>query len=117
MNEIEFQIRLNQLLCELAATILYYHDACGFVAGGDSKNYVITDCHGGTMPARCCYRTRFARADGAPECQFLGDRGCKNENIECKLYLCDVARVRADPDCLRALAALEAVARLYGLIK
>jgi len=58
----------NQLLCELADTILYYHDACGFVAGGDSKNYVITDCHGGTMPARCCYNTRFARADGAPEC-------------------------------------------------
>lgn len=117
MNEIEFLLRLHQQLCDLADTILYYHDACGFEARGGSKSYRITDCHGGTMPSKCCSRTRFHRADGDPLCQFMGDYGCKNENIECKLYLCDVAQVIADKQCIKALNLLSLIATEYGLIK
>lgn len=108
MNEIEFLLRLNEQLCALADTILYYHDPCGMSA---------TDCHGGTMPARCCFKTRFQRFDGSPECHFLGDRGCTNENIECKCYLCDVALVLADKECIHALDLLSLIAKEYKLIK
>ena len=108
MNEIEFQLRLHQQLCDLADTILYYHDACGRDRVG---------CFGGTMPARCCTRTRFARMDGELECQFLGERGCLNPNIECKQYLCDTAKARAEPELLKALAMIDIMAKQYGLIK
>ena len=109
MNEIEFLLRLHQQLCGIADAIMYYHDPCQFDTAG---------CVRGAYPAWCCHRSRFARADGADiRCQFLGDRGCLNENIECKCFLCDVATARADPECLRALAAVQAIAKMYGLIK
>lgn len=106
MNETEFKLALHGKLCDLADLFLYHYNPCHIRGGA---------CLAGD-PNPCCVRTRFRRFDREDKrCQFITECGCSFPNIECKVWLCQVATEQADPDCLKALHSLDEIARIYRL--
>lgn len=105
MNETEFRIACHARLCDLADLVLAYHNPCQARLGACLKG----------DPNPCCIRTRFKRFEADKRCMFIGENGCELPNIECKVWLCELALEQADPKALAALKALEDIAKLYGL--
>lgn len=106
MHEQEFRLALHQKLCEAADILLFHHNPCRMQGN---------TCLAGD-PNPCCIRTRFKRWDlGDKRCRFIGERGCEFPNIECKVWLCSLAKDQASRECLSALQSLENIAKLYGL--
>lgn len=104
MTELEFKIYLNDRLCDIADTILMYYNPCQIKDG---------KCLLGEK--FCCFRTRFKRLDGSEECQFLGENGCTINNLQCKIWLCETALRKTNPECVEALKGIEAFAKIYKL--
>lgn len=105
MNEIEFKIALHSRLCDMADLILHYYNPCDIRKGACRK----------ADPNPCCVMTRFKRFDDDRRCQFLGEGGCEFPNIECKVWLCEIATGAASQECLSALVMVENIAKAYRL--
>ncbi len=108
MDDKEFELLLNQRLCGLADTILYYYNPCRIENG---------ECIEGKM--WCCSGTRF-KTDvpynqiGRPDCKFLGCEGCSFPNTKCKVWLCDHAR-KGDERCGESLELIDRIAKIHKL--
>lgn len=107
MTENEFKIALHDRLVAVADLLLFYHNPCQAKGGA---------CLAGD-PNPCCVRTRFKRWDGTKPCEFIGpgDSGCQMPNLECKVWLCNLATENAGEDCAKAMRTLQALAEVYGL--
>lgn len=103
MTELEFKILLHEKLCDLADLFLYYYKPCGIKNG---------KCLTGSFP--CCIGSRFTQ-NSNEKCHFLGLYGCKFKNVECKVYLCNKAFIKANVNCIKSLEAINTIAKIYVL--
>lgn len=102
-----FKLLLNEKLCDIADAVLRYYDPCQL----EENKCLITDdiaegsCH-------CCFHY-----DGKTGCWLRRDGQCQVRVISCKVWLCDPAQTKADPDCLATLKDIERIAVRYGLVR
>lgn len=110
MKDFEFKIAMNQKLSELADIILYQYNPCQL----DRVHHkCVYRSNLNEMP--CC--TFFHCSKGDP-CVFLGEEGkCQYTNVFCKISLCDEAKKRASPECIKAMTLIEELAKIYGLLR
>lgn len=101
MNETDFTIQLHNKLCELVDLFLYYYNPCKI----EGNKCAAAD------PNPCCINSRF----GKGTCPFMGANGCRFQNIDCKLWLCETAIKGIDEKCLQAFKLIEETTKLYGL--
>jgi hypothetical protein len=104
MNETEFKIHLNNMLCQVANLLLHYYDPCQWKDG---------QCVNGKP--WCCHNTNDERRDGQGGCAMLSESGCTVQSIGCKVWLCNEVLDVADSKLKRALKALEIISRIFGL--
>ena len=110
MKDLEFKIALNEKLCDLVDVILYQYNPCKL----DRLNHKCFN-RNNLDKIPCCTFFHCSKGD---VCVFLKkDGGCSFKNILCKVSLCELATMKADPECLKVLKLIQDIARMYGLMR